>query len=167
MDRRLNALGLAGAIFVGLVVITQVTAGPFSLKGSGSKTRAGINWHRDIKAAHKEAAAAGKPLLVVFGASWCTYCHKLERETLSEPEMVKYVTGNFVPVHLDFDKDRKVAEILEVEQLPACVVLSPDADLLGNLVGYMQEEEMRKSLDQSLKAYRHLQAKVTQTGGRK
>jgi thioredoxin-related protein len=166
MDRRINALGLAGAIFVGLVVITQVTAGPFSLK-SGGKSKERIAWLRDIKQAHKEATAANRPMLIVFGASWCTYCHKLERETLGEPEMVKYVSGHFVPVHLDFDKDRKVADILEVTNLPACVVLSPDADLLANLVGYMEEDEMRLSLDQSLKAYRTLQVKVTQTAAQR
>lgn len=155
MDRRINALGLAGAIFVGLVVIGQVTAGPFSAKGKTDSK--GLRWTYDLKTAHKEASASGKPILVVFGASWCTYCHKLERETLSETAMVKYVHQHFVPVHLDFDKDRKVAEVLEVTNLPAMVVLSPDADLLGNVVGYVDGKELKLSLDQSLKGYRELQ----------
>lgn len=103
-------------------------ANPFSAKK--------VEWHDSLQEAHKQAKAENKPMLVVFDATWCTYCKKLEKETLNSPEIVKYINETFVPVHLDVDKEKKVAEILEVKGLPCTVVLSPNADLLGRIKGY-------------------------------
>lgn len=95
-----------------------------------------LNWQTNLQAAHKKAVAENKPMLLVFGAEWCHYCKKLEKETLSSSEMAKYINETFVPIHLDTDKEERVAEILKVSSLPCSIVLSPNADLLGRIEGY-------------------------------
>ncbi len=95
-----------------------------------------VEWESNIFDAHKRAKAENKPMLVVFGADWCTYCKKLEKETLNSPKMATYINESFVPVHLDADKDKKVAEILQVGNLPCSVILSPEADQLARIEGY-------------------------------
>ena len=89
-------------------------------------------------------------MLVVFGAQWCAYCRKLEAETLAHSSVANHVNATFVPVHLDFEKDRRIAEILEVRSLPTTVILSPEADLLGSVEGYVRPAEFSQVLQQSL-----------------
>lgn len=108
-------------------------------------------WHRDMQKAHQMAINEGKPMLIVFGASWCKFCTKLEKETLTDPRMAQYISRNFVPVHLDLDKEKKVGKILGVKSLPCTVVLSPEADLLGKIVGYKSVESMQEQLQRALR----------------
>lgn len=109
-----------------------------------------LKWQTSLKVAQKAAIDDNKLLLVVFGASWCTFCHKLERETLADKKIVALVEREFIPVHLDFDRETKVAKLLDVEQLPATVVLTPQADLLLHLIGYLDAKKYEKSLQSAL-----------------
>jgi len=97
-----------------------------------------INWQKDIFTAHDVSLKTGKPMLFVFGADWCSYCKKLEEYTLSHPGMTQYVNSSFVPVHLDFDQDKRITEILKIDKIPCTVVLSPHADLLSKQFGYLK-----------------------------
>lgn len=139
MDRRQFCWSLAGggaALAYG--VVTQAAFQPK------------IQWNKDLKTAHKLAVQRNKPILIVFSASWCTYCHKLLRETLGERPMVAFVEQNFIPVVLDYDKDTRIAKILEVESLPCTVVLSPQADLLVQSSGFAQAPAFRETLQTAL-----------------
>lgn len=128
-----------------------------------------VQWQPNLKAAHRAAVTSNRPILIVFGASWCYYCKKLEAETLNDPAISEIVNKNFVPLHLDFDRDNQVAKVLEVKSLPTAVVLSPNADLLGSIVGYVNTAEMRVSLkdarefSDSLMREQAMQAQTQQT----
>lgn len=106
----------------------------------------GIKWQTDLNAAHRLSQETDKPMLFVFGADWCTWCKKLEKSTLTDRDLVAYINSNFVPIHIDADKDPRVVEILEAESLPCAVVLSPNADLLGRFKGYKDAAGYRKAL---------------------
>lgn len=105
-----------------------------------------VNWQPNLQAAHRMAVAENKPMLLVFGADWCHFCKKLEKETLNTEDMANYINSEFVPIHLDTDKDQKVAKILNVSSLPCSIVLSPRADLLGRIEGYHTPAPFHKQL---------------------
>jgi len=123
-----------------------------------------IKWQTDLKAARKQAVTEGKPIMIVFGAEWCGFCKKLEHQTLNTPEMSRYINDNFIPVHLDLDKEKKIGSILEVESLPCTVVLSPDADLLGRINGYQTVGPYQKNLAAARQLYRPAQSVVPTQG---
>ncbi len=106
----------------------------------------GIQWQTDLKVAHRLSQQSQKPMLFVFGADWCTWCKKLEKSTLTDRELVAYINANFVPIHIDADRDPRVVEILEAEALPCAVVLSPNADLLGRIKGFKDAARYRAEL---------------------
>jgi thioredoxin-like negative regulator of GroEL len=106
----------------------------------------GIKWQTDLHAAHRLSQQTGKPMLFVFGADWCTWCKKLEKTTLTDRELVTYINANFVPIHIDADRDPRVVQILEAEGLPCAVVLSPNADLLGRINGFRDAAAYRTAL---------------------
>lgn len=141
MDRRKISLCLA------CVVLTIAAIGTRSwARSTQTVKKASVQWHHDLKAAHKVSVATGRPLLILFGASWCIHCREFERETLSDPTLVRYVNAQFVPVHLDLDKDKRVAQILDVKSVPTSVILSPEADLMGSAVGALGKSECQKFL---------------------
>jgi thiol-disulfide isomerase/thioredoxin len=119
--------------------------------GSAAQQSAEVAWFHDLYEAHKVSAATGRPMLIVFGAEWCHYCRELDSTTLKNPEMVSYISSNFVPVHLDADKDKRVAQILKAKPIPCTVVLGPNADLMGRTFGcqdvqhyFVELEKMRQ-----------------------
>jgi uncharacterized protein YyaL (SSP411 family) len=147
MDRRgfLNQIacsGLAMAVLSGSILADSLHSGPNSIKK--------VKWQKNLKAAQKLAVQQDKPIMIVFGASWCTFCHKLEKETLTDKKTVTMIEQEFIPVHLDFDRDAKIAKILEVERLPCTVILSPDADLLVRSEGFAEPREYQATLISAL-----------------
>ena len=154
MDRhpRARVPRLAGGLLLCLLA-ARLAAAP-QTQGDA----AGIRWHTDLKEAHKVSVRQQKPMLLVFGADWCFYCKKLEGETLGNRQMAEYVRREFIPVRLDFDRDEKTAEILEVKSLPCTVILSPRVDLLGRIDGYVKPSEYYTGLQKA----RALQARILQ-----
>jgi len=122
----------------------------------------GIHWETDLLKARDKALKSEKPLLIVFGAEWCTFCKKMEHTTLAEKEMVQKINADFVPVHLDFDKTKPVAKALNVKGIPSSIVLSTDAEILSRKDGYAKSTEYRDVLAKGLSAH-----KIRQTAGQK
>lgn len=153
MDRRRFCLSLLGGTGLATAGAGAVWALPFGPK---------LKWQKDLKTARKLAADDNKLLLIVFTAEWCTYCHKLVENTISHRDIVPLVNRHFVPVLLDFDDNQRTAEILEVDSLPATIVLSPQADLLARSQGYATVEPFRQTLLSAVKK----QAEIVPTKGR-
>jgi thioredoxin-related protein len=57
----------------------------------------GIRW-RDPEEGFAEANRTGRPLLLDFTAEWCGWCHRLENDVLSNPEVARYINQHYVPV---------------------------------------------------------------------
>jgi YHS domain-containing protein len=103
-------------------VILAVTAGA---------ARAELAWHADLDAARAACGASGKPVLVVFQASWDSAADPAT-DVLSSPEVEAVVAACFEPVRLDVDKHGDLARQLAVEHVPAARVLDRDAALLAS-----------------------------------
>ncbi len=67
------------------------------------------DWEHDLAAAKKRATAAGSPLLIDFGASWCQACGELERHTFSDPRVVSE-SLRFVKVKVDLSPGKDVKQ---------------------------------------------------------
>jgi thiol-disulfide isomerase/thioredoxin len=66
-----------------------------------------IEFHRSIEEARK-AAKAERPAVILFGASWCAWCRKMDVDTLADPK-VTTIAGQFLWVKVDVDKDQELA----------------------------------------------------------
>ena len=105
-----------------------------------------LRWHTDLLKAHKVAVQTKKPLLLIFGQKSCLYCRKLESVTLTNADVQQMIFREFVPVKLDLERDAKVARILEVDAVPCTIVLTPEADLVGRIVGYVEPGPYQRQL---------------------
>lgn len=109
-----------------------------------------IQWQKNLRAAQKIAIQQDKPLMIVFGASWCTFCHKLDKETFGDKRIASVVEREFIPVHLDYDKEKKVVKLLDVEKLPCIVFLTPHADLIHKAEGFANAKEFQLTMSRVL-----------------
>jgi thioredoxin-related protein len=123
-----------------------------------SENAPSIQWVYDLQTAHSQSLATGKPMLIVCGGPWCVYCKKLEKEVLGHPTIAKYINKTFIAVHLDSEKDQRAVEVLEIKSLPTTVILSPEADLLGSVEGFVKVRDFATVLKQSVDFQKTLRA---------
>ena len=142
-------LKAARIAFLSAVVVSAVFAAHESVAAPPAAKKE-VQWQTDLQEAHRISVKEKRPMLIVFGAPTCVYCKKLENEHFTDHKFVDYVSERFVVVKLDYEKNKKAAEVLEIRNLPTSVVLSPEADLLGTVVGYVQLDKYRKLLETAL-----------------
>ncbi|HZN59510.1 MAG TPA: thioredoxin fold domain-containing protein [Planctomycetota bacterium] len=137
---------------------------PAALDAAGGE-RAGIPWEKSFEAARAAAAVNEKPLLVDFGAEWCGFCKKLDRETFTDDRVIRLVRESFVAVKVDVDKSPELGKKYEIQGLPTLVFLAPTGEALARLEGYRPADQFLKEARQpaesssSLKKLRELAEK--------
>jgi thioredoxin-related protein len=145
------------SLVVFLIVLSLVCGAAFcfaqpKLPTKAAKPASKVQWHTDLRAAHKVAVSKDQPILVVVGGPNCGYCTKLEKETLADAAVSETICKKFVAVHLDFERDQKICEALAIDSLPTVLVLSHEADVLGEQIGFCKKDKFQKLLQESLDA---------------
>lgn len=105
------------------------------------------------------AKAEGKNIFVDLTASWCGWCKKMDKETFSQPEVVKLVNDYFVPVKVWGDSDKELTiegyKITErnlatsafgVTGFPTFYFLCPNGKAYNRLIGYRIKDALMKEL---------------------
>ncbi len=89
-----------------------------------------------------------RPLLVIFGADWCSWCRKLEAElALDEADEV---LKQWVIAYVDVDAEPEVAEEMEANALPALRLLGPQQQVVAEREGYLPLSELQIWLNEGL-----------------
>ena len=124
----------------------------------------GIVWAASFEAAVEASKKGERPLLIDFGAEWCGWCKKLDRETFQDAKVIQFVKEFFVAVKVDADQRGDLVQQFKVTGFPTLIVRSPDGQVLQKLSGFRGPEdllsEIRKSAESagSLKKLRDLAA---------
>lgn len=128
MPRR---MGGAGAVVLAVVV------------GWGTPARAQeVRWRQDYAAARKEAAAAGRPLLLDFGNDGCVWCRKLDATTFRDRGVVALLNERVIPVKVDGTRDEWLARAAGVEAYPTLVLVAADGKVVARHEGYADAAKM-------------------------
>ena len=122
-----------------IMMVAAVAAGVFAMPEGFTD---------DWDAALKKATAENKTVLALFtGSDWCIWCKRLEGEVLSQKSFSDEVVKTFVPVFLDFPKDkslvpeatakrnRELAKKYAVRGYPTVLLLDAKGEVLGQ-TGY-------------------------------
>jgi thiol-disulfide isomerase/thioredoxin len=95
-----------------------------------------VDARKDFEAARERATAAGKFLMVTFGANWCPDCRALHRRLHAEP-VSGFVADHYEIVTVDiadFDRNLDLARDLGVDLqmgIPVAVFFAPDGSVIG------------------------------------
>lgn len=107
----------------------------------------GIKWHENFDDAAKLSASTGKPMFLLFtGSDWCTWCQKLEHESLMTQDFADQLGDKFIFVMLDFPTKKMIpAHIKQINEglkakynikgFPTVVLLDPQQRQIG-VTGY-------------------------------
>ena len=113
-------------------------------------SRPEINWHSSYTKALEEAQTSERPLLVKVSATWCGYCTKMNRETLSDDAVAQEINEHFVALELDADRDRELISKFRVSSFPTTIVVAPDRRILRRISGYQGKAEFTSNLRSTL-----------------
>ena len=67
---------------------------------------------RDIAAAVKEAQRTNKYVLIEVGGEWCSWCHRLDKFFLDNPDLLQLREKNFVTVKVNFSEENENKAVL-------------------------------------------------------
>ncbi len=101
-----------------------------------------VEWSTDIEGSLRRAASSGKPALLHFTASWCSYCRRMEQNTYSDSRVIARINSQFVPVKVDADRNRSLLKELGVQGLPAILVVSPELRPLKRIKGFQTSDAL-------------------------
>jgi protein disulfide-isomerase len=91
-----------------------------------------IPWREDFDTSLAEAKEKGKPVLLVFGATWCPPCKTMKRNVWPDEEVTKAVEHGFVPMYVDVDEEKhsQLSARYRVLGIPAVLVLNAEGEVL-------------------------------------
>ncbi len=106
-----------------------------------------IAWQTWSPAAFERARAQRKPVFLYLEAVWCHWCHVMQRETLSRPEVRERLARDYVVIRVDHDANPGLANRYRDYGWPALVFLSADGTDLVKRAGYIEPEPFARLLD--------------------
>ncbi len=96
----------------------------------------------------KIAAKVDKLIFIDFYTDWCKFCHKMDRETFSDKEIITYFNEHYIGVKVNAESKKKMklpegefsgrelSRQYGVRGYPAYWFLKPDGEKITNLSGY-------------------------------
>jgi thioredoxin-like negative regulator of GroEL len=104
-----------------------------------------IELQTDLDTAKKIALEKSRPLFVIFGASWCSWCKKLEADL--DDEAADPIFAKWIVVVLDADAEPEIASDFQVDSLPSLHLLTSSGERVASFTGYKEPTELAQWLD--------------------
>src|SRR5690554_4866979 len=118
----------------------------------------------DIRSDARDAAAAGKRLMLYFGQDGCPYCRRLLHDNLRQKDIAERVAKHLYPIAFNIWGDREVTWIdgtkatekelaarLKVQFTPTLLFLDESARVIARVNGYYPPHRFRAALDYVIK----------------
>ncbi len=106
---------------------------------------AAIAW-KDWDDALASARAAGKPVLLALTATWCHWCHVMDRTSYSDPRIINLVNSAFVPARVDVDQRPDLSARYNQGGFPSVAILDASGGLISGRI-YTAPDEMVQWLE--------------------
>jgi thiol:disulfide interchange protein DsbD len=133
--------------------ILLIAAGIFSFRVFYQSGPA-VQWLAYDKPLLREAAAAGKPVILDFYADWCGPCRTMEKEIFGDPQVVA-LSKQFVTIRVDLTKRKKEIERhYQIRGVPTIIFINGKGVEEGALriESYVEKEEVLKKMRQLVKS---------------
>jgi len=89
-----------------------------------------IAWQPWGAAPFARARAEHKVVLLSIGATWCHWCHEMDRTSYADAEVAALVHDRFIAVRVDADERPDISERYNLGGWPTTAFLTPDGEIL-------------------------------------
>jgi uncharacterized protein YyaL (SSP411 family) len=120
-----------------------------------------IRWQDWTDEAFQRAKSENKPVLLDISAVWCHWCHRLDKDTYSVPDIAEYIESHFVPIRVDTDRRPDINRRYNMGGWPTTAFLTPDGRVISGGT-YIPPEQMRQVLRDIKSLWESSQGKPTQ-----
>lgn len=106
-----------------------------------------VKWHTNFQDALRLSQSTSRPIVLFFtGTDWCTWCNKLERESLDTADFVQATKDKLIFVKLDFPmktkldpdttkQNQELQKKFSIRGYPTLILLDPKQQQIG-VTGY-------------------------------
>ena len=132
MIKNRKAVGVFLILSIFLLLFVSVAAHSAAQSGS-------IKWY-----AYDEGLSLGKmkgkKIFMFFWADWCKFCELMEKETLTKPNIIRYLNDNFISIKVNSDAEKGLATRYLVRGLPTLWFLEKNGEKIGYHPGYVASD---------------------------
>jgi protein disulfide-isomerase len=140
-------------LIVSIVAVSIVFGGSVTVL---SAEPTGIEWNSNVDSAWKSAKVVQQPLLLFVTSDDCLYCRKMEAETYTHREVVSRVSKVFVATTAKGSEIPGLVNKLGIRVYPTTVIISPDAQVIDAMSGFVSASEMASRLAAATDAFKSI-----------
>jgi uncharacterized protein YyaL (SSP411 family) len=104
-----------------------------------------VKWLDWTDEAFQRAEQENKPVLLDISAVWCHWCHRLDKDTYSVPDIAEFIESHFVPIRVDTDRRPDINRRYNMGGWPTTAFLTPDGRVITGGT-YIPPDQMRQVL---------------------
>ncbi|BDY12609.1 thioredoxin fold domain-containing protein [Hydrogenimonas cancrithermarum] len=105
----------------------------------------------DFGEAKRVAKRTGKVIMIEVTSPTCHYCVKMEKTTLKDPEVIRAIHRDFIPVRVDVSR-QKLPDGLKWSMTPTFFFLDCDGKVLKTVPGAWMKEDFLSILEEVVEA---------------
>jgi len=126
----IRSLVCAVLLLAALPLATQAGTANYASAWNGAE----INW-RDPRSGISEATKTNRPVLMVFHATWCSFCRRFQR-VFKDPAIVA-ASRDFVMILADVDTEKELNGAFSPDgtYVPRTLFIDPEGNVSNKLVG--------------------------------
>ncbi len=114
-----------------------------------------IRWRSWGVDAFQQAQEANKPIFLSISATWCHWCHVLDEESFTHPEVIRRINADFIPIRVDSDKRPDLNSRYNMGGWPTVAILDPQGELVTGGT-YMPPGQILSMLSTDLSGSSHV-----------
>lgn len=95
-----------------------------------------VSWQHWSSDVFDRASSENKLVYLHVGANWCHWCHVMEMETYTDPEVIAYLNAHFIAVEADQDNDAALGQRYRAYGWPALIIFNKDGEEVNKIAGF-------------------------------
>jgi uncharacterized protein YyaL (SSP411 family) len=119
---------------------------PLSAQTPAAKQPSKLAWQPWSDAVFTQAKREKRFVLLDLEAVWCHWCHVMDENTYSDPDVIKMLQSHYIVVKADQDARPDLSNRYEDFGWPATVVFNGDGQEIVKRQGYLAPDEMLSML---------------------